>query len=816
MQITLSLIRFLDWFVPEELRLNPVEALRARIIVGLALLIGVLLILAGQFQDHQLEPDTTRGKIQYVAIAALFIGPLLLRFTGSLFALVLAIALIETIVLMLYTQLTGGLSSSGLFWYPIIPVVSLLYLRPQWGFLFLGLFVAHVIYLAALEGGIPTTYGPRAAMIGAIVPSTLLVLVAVVYVWLEKKARIEKDNSESKYQHLMQSPLQGLLVFRGKKIVLANEAALELFDCDSTAQLDKHLLYDLLEVANDPQRMEKSIQRANGSVLRLDVLSSTIDWDGTPVTQVLLRDVTREYQSKIELEALNKELEVRIKARTRDIETNLVQLDLASRVARLSYWEWHIDEASIHFSAGMAAILNAPPGDESLSVDAFLQLVHDEDRALVVDEAANVVMSGASFDVEFRIIIEGTEEHWVHARGEAVDILEGNHPSRIAGSLQNVTDRRLEEWQNIEAQKRDSLGAIAAGLAHDFNNILTPILAYAELIKQTSTNSDTDKFANVISSAGERASTLVHQILSYAREAPGEKRVVNLLEMVHETLNLLEPSLPKNVRLRSSLKDLPTIWANPAQFHSILMNLCVNARDAMPEGGDLDVSLGEVIDGERHLAEIKVSDTGRGIDPENRSKIFEPYFTTKTSTRGTGLGLAIVDGVIREMGGTISVDSTLGKGTTVTFLVPMQELSEDLALQEFRHHPREQQLKVLVVDDDLDVLDVMQIGLNNMGHEVVGFNSSREASNYLLHHRDFDLLVVDKDMPEISGPDLVTQITEVDPSLKLIMVSGRFDDDNAASLGVHATLDKPFTLSKLAEVVNQVAGPGTAEVSASS
>lgn len=373
---------------------------------------------------------------------------------------------------------------------------------------------------------------------------------------------------------------------------------------------------------------------------------------------------------------------------------------------------------------------------------------------------------------------------------------------------------RRSEHRLREAHKMKTIGTLAGGIAHDLNNILTPILAYTDLAgRELPADHEVSPYLNGIRVSGQRARDLVQRILLFSRQQEPKKTTFDLRDLVSEDIALLRASLPANVEL---VTQLPTervpVHADRSQLGQVVTNLATNALQAMQQqGGTLTIRLELVTVGER-TALLSVADTGPGIDPETLGRVFEPFFSTKPVGAGTGLGLSIVDSVVREHGGDAEVRSVPGSGTVVTVRLPAPELrlmpQESVAAME-GGGPR--RLRVLVVDDEVAVAAVAKRALESVGHHVTTASSPQLALELFARDPDaFDAVLTDQSMPLMSGTSMVERLLAVRPSLPWMLMTGLGDEttqSRARSLNVMEIIDKPFSLATLLQAMERVVPP---------
>ena len=392
----------------------------------------------------------------------------------------------------------------------------------------------------------------------------------------------------------------------------------------------------------------------------------------------------------------------------------------------------------------------------------------------------------------------------------------------IEGTVTDMTERKLLEEQLRQSQKMEAIGQLAGGIAHDFNNLLTTVLGYSNMaLNRLSPNEPVREEIEEIQKAGERAANLTRQLLTFSRKQLFEPRILDVNALIADWTRMLGRMIGEHIRLDMQLEpSLGSIRADPGQFEQVLVNLVVNARDAMPDGGTLtirtqnvDVDLSST---RSHYGAppgtwivLAVVDTGVGIDAETQKRIFEPFFTTKEKPHGTGLGLATVYGIVTQSGGQVFVDSEPGHGATFSIYLPRhtgEARRESAAVYAAR--PARGSETILLVEDEAPVRDLTRRCLEQRGYSVLQAASAEEALDVVSEHGGkVDLLLTDVVMPGASGPDLARRMTAERPDLHVLFVSG-YPDDSPGSPGMLAPgaafLQKPFTADTLARKVRDV------------
>jgi two-component system cell cycle sensor histidine kinase/response regulator CckA len=394
---------------------------------------------------------------------------------------------------------------------------------------------------------------------------------------------------------------------------------------------------------------------------------------------------------------------------------------------------------------------------------------------------------------------------------------------RILGVVRDITERMRLEEQLRQAQKMEAVGQLAGGVAHDFNNLLTVILGSTELaFASTRPQDPVRRFLDDIRQGGERAAALTRQLLTFSRRAVVEPRVLDINAAVRETSTLLNRMIGANVTLESDLApDAGRVLADPGHIGQVLMNLVVNAREAMPDGGTITISTRRIeldeFDLRQHTGarpgsyvRLSVTDNGTGMTGEVRQRVFEPFFTTKPTGKGTGLGLAMVFGIVKQSGGHINVESELGKGSTFEIFLPSVELPLDVperpGMTPSDTSPR--QGTVLIVEDDRNVRTVTVLALKDQVGRVLEAPDGPSALALVEREQgNIDLLLTDMMMPEMNGRELAEKLRAKLPKLKILFASGYTDDETLRDgvLGSnYSFLQKPFTPQTLSAKVREM------------
>lgn len=456
--------------------------------------------------------------------------------------------------------------------------------------------------------------------------------------------------------------------------------------------------------------------------------------------------------------------------------------------------------------------------EEELLTKPFVELIHPEDRDLVIERYAGR-LGGAEVPsaYSFRIISKKGKTLWGMINSVLID-WEGR-PATL-NFLQDITEQKELEAQVLQAQKMESIGTLAGGIAHDFNNLLGGILGYASLMKMKIGEGDElYKPVAMIEKSATRAAELTSQLLGFARSGKYDERLVDFNMLVEETLGILDRTLDKGIEIKKRLEiTLPPVKGDPGQLQQILMNLCINAADAMPEGGQLmlETFVENVTEKLAHARlEVKpglyvillVADSGVGMDQETVKRIFDPFFTTKEVGKGTGLGLSMVYGVVKNHGGTVNVYSEKGQGTTFRVYLPVgggekQEAKKD-SLQPYGGNEN-----ILVVDDEEQIRTMAKDMLEGFGYSVMVAETGPEAVEIFGEHRDkIDMILLDMVMPRMSGEKTFRELRNIDPEIKTLLTSGFSQSGRASEIlkeGANGFIQKPYQVSELVLKVRSI------------
>jgi two-component system cell cycle sensor histidine kinase/response regulator CckA len=495
--------------------------------------------------------------------------------------------------------------------------------------------------------------------------------------------------------------------------------------------------------------------------------------------------------------------------------TLVEQLVAVTYIARLGLeGEW------LYVSPQLGAMLGYRPEEWLADPKMWISRIHPEDRPLVAS-AEDAALGGRPFRAEYRLLHRDGHVVWVDDTASVMRDADGN--SLLHGVLLDVTERKRLESELHQAQKMQAVGQLAGGIAHDFNNVLTVILGYSQILLEDENPSEglVHRSAEQIRNAAERAAALTRQLLAFSRKQVLEPRILNLNRVLGDLDKMLRRLITENIQIINIPEpDLGSVKADPAQIEQVLLNLAINARDAMPNGGRLTIETANVEFDQSYAHEhrtvnpgryvmLSVSDTGSGMDASVRARVFEPFFTTKEMGKGTGLGLATVYGIVQQSGGYIWVYSEPGSGSSFKIYLPRVEAARDA------DGPGQAKLStvrgsenILLVEDDPSVRSLARRVLEASGYTVLVPDRVEDVEALCRHYPGtIHLLLTDVVMPGLSGTELARRLMPLRKDMKVIFMSGYTEraGSHEALLELGSTLvQKPFTPSILARKVREV------------
>ena len=449
-----------------------------------------------------------------------------------------------------------------------------------------------------------------------------------------------------------------------------------------------------------------------------------------------------------------------------------------------------------------------------------LWMVVFKDRSLQLDAAREAIIQNGEWNGEMHQVPRDGNEIIVESRWTLVRDEQGK-PKSILVINTDVTEKKRMESQFLRAQRMESIGTLAGGIAHDLNNVLSPILMAIDMLQLRVADENSKRWFEVLRANAERGGSMVRQVLSFARGVEGERVALQPKHLIKEIVKILRETLPKSIEISFNLPgDLWIISADATQMHQVLMNLCVNARDAMPEGGSISIKAENVFLDENYarmhleakagrFVVITVTDTGPGMSAEVQSRIFEPFFTTKEMTKGTGLGLSTALTIVKSHGGFINVYSELHKGSQFSVYLPALETPgtiDSAAAQ--TDLPLGNGELILVVDDEESIREITRGTLETFGYNVLTASDGTEAlALYADKKNEIAAVLTDMVMPFMDGPSTIRALQRMNPKVRIIAASGLGTGLHAGEgtlEGVSVFLNKPYTAEKLLKTLAEV------------
>jgi PAS domain S-box-containing protein len=450
----------------------------------------------------------------------------------------------------------------------------------------------------------------------------------------------------------------------------------------------------------------------------------------------------------------------------------------------------------------------------------FYEIIHPDDQQKVKSHFQDEHYSPEVGQLEFRLLTKAGQERWISHFCVPVYGSSGHWLGRRA-SNHDLTERKQLEKQLLQAQRMEAIGTLAGGIAHDFNNILTPILMGTEMAQlRIPEEHPAQNDLNKVMQATQRAKELVQQILTFSRQGDEEKEPLRLTLLVKQVIQFIRASLPATIEIRQNLSARSDIViGNPIQIHQVIMNLCSNAAHAMRDGGGLlEINLANetvgAFDSTRYgnlkpgeFVKLTIRDTGHGMDSRTMDKIFDPFFTTKARGEGTGMGLAVVHGIVKNLEGAVTLESTPGQGTSFHVFLPGDETR---AIEEIEKHepPPNGTERILFVDDEAAITEIYKNVLEQLGYTIDTRNNALDALRDFQKNPDrFDLVITDQTMPKMTGIELAGALLGIRPNLPIILCTGFSEQiipETINKAGIQAFMWKPIGRLELARTIRKL------------
>lgn len=622
--------------------------------------------------------------------------------------------------------------------------------------------------------------------------------------------------SQERYRLIFDHAPIGLAQYDARGVIVAcNGSACEILG----APRERLIGFDMIREIRDERAREALAGALAGTVTRFEghytaVLSGKV----TPVA-VLFGPLRASDGSSDGGICLVEDITERFRAQSA-IQASDERSRLALQATQEIMYDWDIVTGTIIWNSNVARVLGYNPVEFGTTIEAWGRLIHPEDRERVSGELERALQDHDAFESEYRFCRRTGEYAVIYDRGLILRDASGT-AIRMVGAMSDQTAHRNLELQLRQSQKMEAVGQLAGGVAHDFNNLLTAILGSTELLQRRLGPHDSaqDELAT-IHRAGERAAELTRGLLAYARRQILTTNELDLNEVIEHALPLLRRMIPENIDISFAAgPGLGTLRGDHGQLTQIIMNLCVNAKDALPGGGRITIQTVAVSQAEPvamaggaapagRQVRLSVSDNGRGIATDDLPHVFEPFYTTKEPGEGTGMGLSVVYGIVQQHGGTVHLESTPGRGTTVTILLPASSGSRSGPPAAHETAATSSGETILIVEDEGEVRSILGQILTGLGYIVVEAADGQEALGILDERgAQIDLVITDVVMPNLGGKDLYDAVRTNGPGPAFLFSSGYAEtqlDETLARDAHTAFLGKPYGINALAAKVREV------------
>lgn len=618
--------------------------------------------------------------------------------------------------------------------------------------------------------------------------------------------------SEERYRQLVELSPNGIFIQCGQDFAFLNSAALAIYGAPNPEaligkpvidfvhpnykQVVKERIRQLIKGNKPTSLMEQKLLRCDGTSIDVEIAATPFVYQGQPGAQVVINDITQRKQA---------EQKIREQAALLDVATDAIMV--RSLEGKILFWNkgaeqlygWAVSEA---IGKNANHLLYKNSASQLTEVGRILR-----EKGEWRGELHQITKSGKEIIVASR---------WTFVPGES------GQPKSILVVNTDITEKKTLEIQFLRAQRMESIGVLAGGIAHDLNNMLTPILIAVQTLKKLFEDERSQRLLSTLELNAKRGADLVKQVLSFARGLEGAYMTLQIGHLIQDIEKIIKEIFPKSIQIETDIptKELWTVSGDATLVHQVLMNLCVNARDAMPNGGTLSITAQNIYIDENFArmnidakvgpyVAIAVSDTGMGIPPEVFDRMFEPFFTTKDLGKGTGLGLSTVLGIVKSHNGFINVYSEVGKGTQFKVYLPALESTETAqAIEEHRQLPAGNGELILVVDDEASICEITQTSLETYGYRVLTASDGIEAiAVYVEHQSEIRVVVIDMMMPAMDGSVTIRTLQKINPDIKILAVSGLASNSKLTQLGernVKAFLAKPYTSEDLLRTLYEV------------
>lgn len=601
---------------------------------------------------------------------------------------------------------------------------------------------------------------------------------------------------------------EDMLGYKREELIGKSILRLKLLSAKELPKAAKALAKSVLSKKTGPD--EFLLHRKDGSQFPVEIITYPVKIKGKTVVLGIARDISERKKADEVL---------------RRSEASLAE---AQRMTHIGNWELDLISNTLTWSDEIYRMFGLEPRQFGATYEAFLDNIHPDDREMVNQAYTESVNSRVPYNIVHRLLLKDGTLKYVNERCKTFYDEKGK-PIRSIGMVQDITERKQAEKDREElqtqlqqSQKMEVVGRLAGGIAHDFNNMLTVIMGYSQMLLSEKEEGDAE-YADIkeIQKAGKSAASLTSQLLLFSRKQPIYLTVININEAVMDMGKMLKRVIGEDIELQTELgKDLDNVKADPGQIEQVVMNLAINARDAMPDGGKLSITT-QMADIDKLYAElnpeaksgryncITIEDTGTGIDNDTLKHIFEPFYTTKEAGKGTGLGLSVVFGIIKQHGGWINVYSEVGKGTAFKIYLPSipegvdKEKDEEAKLSELKGNGE----TILVVEDEDGVREFTKKVLEQNGYTVIAATTAKEGLEIFEREKgNIDLVFSDVVLPDMNGIKLVKEMSSHVSKLNYILCSGYAQNNHNVITELQEEsryIHKPYSIIDLLKIVKR-------------
>ncbi|MCE0498610.1 MAG: PAS domain S-box protein [Methylacidiphilales bacterium] len=628
--------------------------------------------------------------------------------------------------------------------------------------------------------------------------ASLVGLIPAIVLHTHRKTMEELHESEDRFRNLTAAAFEGIFITENGRVIDMNDQGLKMFGYERSEMIGREagdfVSPETRSIVMEAIRAEMEtcyehqLVRKDGRLFQAEAQAKMVHVGNRKLRMTAIRDITERKHAE---EQIAEQAALLDQARDAIVVCDLKGIILFWSKGAERIYGWTHEEA---MGRHVGQLIYLDPGKFEAVDQLFLSL--------------------GEWSGEFQHLTKDRRALTIEARWTLVRDKEGR-PKSVLAINTDITEKKKIEAQFMRAQRMESLGTLAGGIAHDLNNILAPIMMSIEILKRTATDPQAQSILKTIEVSSKRGADIVRQVLSFARGLEGERIEVQPKDLLNDIETIIKDTFPKNIQLQLSLPEESwKISGDATQLHQILLNLCLNARDAMPHGGKLNLRLENTVLDQQpaalHLQAktgryviINVIDSGTGIPPAILDKIFEPFFTTKEVGKGTGLGLSTVLAIVKSHGGFVNVSSEPAGGTTFKIYLPAMAASSE-ARKDVTALPGLLLGKgetVLIVDDEASVLTVTSQTLEAFGYQTLMATNGEEAiAIYAQHQGEIAVVLTDMAMPVMDGTATIRALRKINPAIKIIVVSGSASSGSATKIfdpGIKHFLAKPYTTETL-------------------